>query len=354
MANLKEFAKCCAISMLSVYAWVRIKLNRSPTLLIFTYHRVLPVRHGEREKEQPGMVVSPDLLKRHIQYAKKMGAVPIHLDSWIERKKNKANDLPALSVAFTFDDGWQDNYRYAYPVLQDEQVPATIFLVTGMIDTCETFWPERVLKLLCRQGTDLSDPALAWMEPYLNDLTRNNSGNALSLNDADIVINRLKTLDDATIVRHLDDSKKRGEIQSHDCQKRAILSTTELSEMARDDLVRYGAHTRSHFRLNHLKNEKELRDQIVGCLEDFQKMPVTSIPVFCYPNGDMSLTSENLVSNYYSAACTTRTGWNKMEQSEYMLNRINLHDGNSHSESALLATIGRGLIPLKGFRQSKA
>lgn len=347
MSHLKKFAKHCANSLLSVYAWVRIKLNRSPTLLILTYHRVLPVGHSDRQEEQPGMIVSPEVLKRHIQYMKNLGAVPIHLNDWIERKKNSAQDLPMFSVALTFDDGWKDNYDYAYPVLQEEQAPATIFLVTGMVDTQETFWPERILRLLCKQKIDLTHPKVAWLKPYVGDCPPKKQGREMSLEEADEVISRLKSLDDDTILRHLNSTESAKEFEPSEAQKRAILSTSELIEMGQADLVRYGAHTRHHFRLNRLESEEELRNQIAGCLEDFAGMPISRTSMFCYPNGDTSQDGQRLVSTYYSAACTTRTGWNKTDQSEYTLSRINLHDGNSHSKTTLLATIGRALFPIR-------
>jgi peptidoglycan/xylan/chitin deacetylase (PgdA/CDA1 family) len=44
-------------------------------------------------------------------------------------------EIPERCVAVTFDDGYEDNYLNAYPVLRECSIPATIFLVAGMIRT---------------------------------------------------------------------------------------------------------------------------------------------------------------------------------------------------------------------------
>ncbi|WP_417566819.1 polysaccharide deacetylase family protein [Marinobacter sp.] len=341
MATIRSIIKFGALSVFAVYGWLRLKLNRTPTLIILTYHRVLPENASEREREQPGMIVSPGNLQRHIKLIRSLGAVPIHLDEWL-RKKEAGESLPALSVAFTFDDGWRDNYLHGYPVLHQEQVPATIFLVTRMVDTTDTFWPEQIIELLRTPGISLKDPTLKWLQPYLGEFR--NKPTPLTLLEADEVINRLKDLDDATIIQHLNEatSSLRGTTASTE-HAPAILQTRELREMSGHNLIKYGAHTRNHFRLNRLNSKQALDEQITGCLSDLEALKINSVPIFCYPNGDITDGGEQLVATYYQAACTTKTGWNRASQNDFDLHRLTLHDGNSSTPRALLATIGRSL-----------
>jgi peptidoglycan/xylan/chitin deacetylase (PgdA/CDA1 family) len=289
------------------------------------------------------MVITPTNLRRHIRLIRKIGAVPIHLDEWLHRR-TAGKSLPALSVALTFDDGWRDNYLYAFPILRDEKVPATIFLVTNMVNTENTFWPEQVIKLLRTPGLDLNDPDLGWLRPYLRELA--NKPTPLSLLEADQVINRLKSLDDATILSYLAScAPPRPERQHVDPENSlAILQNDDLAAMSKDNLVKYGGHTRDHFRLNRLNSTEALEQQIAGCLSDLESMKVNSTRIFCYPNGDITDTGEQLVADHYQAACTTKTGWNQATRSDYDLHRFNLHDGNSSTPRTLLATIGRSLV----------
>ena len=41
---------------------------------------------------------------------------------------------PRHALAVTFDDGYRDNYEYAYPLLSKYRIPATIFLTAGCIE----------------------------------------------------------------------------------------------------------------------------------------------------------------------------------------------------------------------------
>ena len=343
MATIRSIIKFWALSAFAVYGWLCVKFTRRPTLIILTYHRVLPESAIERKREQPGMVISPRNLERHIGLTRSLGAVFTHLDEWLEKKATGA-PLPKLAVAFTFDDGWRDNYAHGYPVLHREQIPATIFLVTQLVDTDKTFWPEQVLRLLTSNTISTNDNSFGWLRPHLPVSVTEGECRPLSLLEGDEVISRLKSMDDESILANLEKVYEANPHLAPAKTERAILSSSELDEMSTGGLVRYGAHTRHHYRLNRLDNKQLLKEEIAGCSDDLKALDTASVPIFCYPNGDITSEGEALVSENYEAACTTKTGWNRADCDPYDLHRFNLHDGNSHSSRALLATIGRGLL----------
>jgi peptidoglycan/xylan/chitin deacetylase (PgdA/CDA1 family) len=78
--------------------------------------------------------VSPENFEFQMNYLKKNGFKVISLDELVESIKSERR-LSRKSVVITFDDGYEDNYTNAYPILKKYGFPATIFLVSDSIDT---------------------------------------------------------------------------------------------------------------------------------------------------------------------------------------------------------------------------
>ncbi|HEX3011777.1 MAG TPA: polysaccharide deacetylase family protein, partial [Syntrophomonadaceae bacterium] len=51
----------------------------------------------------------------------------------------KGEKLPAKPIVITFDDGYQDNYTYAWPILRKYRFTATVFVVTNTIGGINKF-----------------------------------------------------------------------------------------------------------------------------------------------------------------------------------------------------------------------
>jgi len=69
------------------------------------------------------------------------------LDELIDAIKS-GRKLRDYTCAITFDDGWQDNYKNAFPVLKKYHLPATIFITTGFIGSYEWFYHDKILYLI--------------------------------------------------------------------------------------------------------------------------------------------------------------------------------------------------------------
>ncbi|PFG54810.1 polysaccharide deacetylase [Marinobacter sp. LV10R520-4] len=342
MQMVKQVLKQARNSLFAAIALMKIKLKSSPSLVILTYHRILPGQSPLRQTEQPGMIATPEALDMHISLLKQLGAEFVSLDAWLDAQRQKKT-LPRLAVAVTFDDGWQDNYEHAFPVLKKHKVPATIFLVSKRINTPWQFWPEQVLDLLISHAHHLDHDALQWLRPYLGDRpTSKQSASPYTILQADSVINRLKALDDHTIETNLERTRNElPALSQADLNARPLLNKQELDAMLASGLITFGAHTRHHYRLNHLGNPSDLENEIAGSRTDLEELDLKPVNIFCYPNGDITGKGEQLVQSHFIAACTTERGWNKTPINPFSLRRFNFHDGNGSTPLSFLASLGR-------------
>jgi peptidoglycan/xylan/chitin deacetylase (PgdA/CDA1 family) len=76
--------------------------------------------------------VKPEVFVKQMKYLKDKNYQVISLAKLVEILESK-NPLPDKAIVITFDDGYQDNYTNAWPVLKKHNFPATIFLTTGLI-----------------------------------------------------------------------------------------------------------------------------------------------------------------------------------------------------------------------------
>lgn len=97
-----------------------------PPITALCYHEVTP------DRENDCMNVKPEVFRRHIREFKEAGYVFIHVGDLLNYAAGLVS-LPEKTLLITFDDGYADNYNYAYPVLREEQVPGTFFVVSGTI-----------------------------------------------------------------------------------------------------------------------------------------------------------------------------------------------------------------------------
>ncbi len=117
-------------------------------LTILAYHRVTPLEGDGRPLDTELVSATPDVfdwqmkhLREHMQ--------PVSLRQVIEHIDG-VRPLPPDAVAVTFDDGFADVYRYAFPSLRRHGIPATVFVITGNVESGEPFWFEHAAYLMAR------------------------------------------------------------------------------------------------------------------------------------------------------------------------------------------------------------
>lgn len=306
---------------------------RGPRLLVLMYHRVLPARHPDRAREQPGMYVSDTTFDMHLAILKQRFEL-VHLDDWL-RGASRGESLPRLGCALTFDDGWRDNFDHAFPILRRHQAPATIFLVSTFTGTDQEFWPNKLGRLLASMPAErrLPEPLGALLAPVRE---RVRARGTWSVEDIDAATVLAKQLGESQIRTQIDQAL--AEYPAGE-PVRAVLNPEELQVMSASGLVRFGSHTRTHFRLRGEIPAAVLEAEIVTSRDEIGASVGRSAELFCYPNGDTTPAARDIVGQHYIGAVTTRKGWYVPGADPFMIPRIGVHEDISNRPASFLARL---------------
>jgi hypothetical protein len=116
------------------------KLSRD-RLAIFLFHGVVKdssyqVRNYTRKH------LTRDVFFNHMKALKAEGAA-LSMDQVVEHVQKK-KPFPKGAFAITFDDGFENNYSVARPVLKELKIPAAVYITSGFIEHNAMSWIDRV------------------------------------------------------------------------------------------------------------------------------------------------------------------------------------------------------------------
>src|SRR5687767_8537322 len=143
MRILKEIA--CRFFVLSGLTWIATRLNRRKTLVLL-YHGVYggalnPLLNVD------GLHVRVERFERQMRYlAAHYTVVP--LDQLVDGERGTTARKPRAAV--TFDDGYRNVYRCAYPVLRRLALPATVFVPTDFLLRGRALWWDRLCAMIAQ------------------------------------------------------------------------------------------------------------------------------------------------------------------------------------------------------------
>lgn len=187
--------------------------------------------------------------------------------------------LPERAVLITFDDGLRNNYSIAFPVLQELNVPAAIFLTIDFIGSDEILWFDELYFLLQAASgrgvtPDLPDEAAralllrgqVWDSYVITVEALKRAGRAIRMQEmaklrAFLPLDRQKLLEDF-----------------------GLLNWDEVRTMHRSGLVEFGVHTATHRILTELTDD-EWEHEIIVSKHILEKNLDMEAAAFCFPNG---------------------------------------------------------------------
>jgi peptidoglycan/xylan/chitin deacetylase (PgdA/CDA1 family) len=305
--------------------------------VIVAYHHVIPAGGDDLYSFlQSGMYVTTKTFEKHICYlSKNYNIIPL------ERLQDLNIDNACV---ITFDDGWADNFHYAYPILKRYDAPATIFLSTGFIGSHEWPWPDRI-----------SYFAMSATDACFRDMVKLHAAKGV-IHDADRIIRLRRDLAAEDLIAHLKQIPHDRLIEimhSTDMLLKPLIGDLharkpwmtwdEVREMHKGG-ISFGAHTHNHVILTNC-NEKDAENEIVlskGMLSERLGVPVS---MFSFPNGDYNEKHLEILRRLgFTHAVTTRGGVLRDSDDFLTIRRFMLHD-NMTKTTPMLACRLTGKIP---------
>lgn len=254
------------------YSFLRRKLTGASVAVVL-YHRVCPQEEGFYP-----LSISPEAFEIHIDHICRNYEV-LSLDSLAELVYSES--LPSTaSVVLTFDDGYRDNYLYAYPIIKKYDIPATIFLATGYldgyVDPGKGFWSQKVWYAV--RKTSIRQLNLGGLGTYSIHSEKAKRRAIIA------IVDRLRGLrDDDARTKAIQRLVELCQVDGY--PHNVALSWNEVREMSGN--VTFGAHTVNHRILTRLPLD-QARNEITESKRRIEKELDREATTFSYPNGEFS------------------------------------------------------------------
>lgn len=312
-------------SLLDGMAYLRLR-GRAFVLM---YHRVIRKVSEEAFFIQPGMYLSADTFRDQAMFLKERFHV-LPLDELVQRIKTGRS--VGGCCAITFDDGWHDNFTCAFPVLQEFQLPTTIFLATGFIGTKRFFWPEEITYYLRQPVVRASAKQGKVLDRFLSNIPESSKEETF----LDNAVQTLKTFS----------PEEREEVLEHlrsasitPPPGRLLMNWEEAKQMQATGLVSFGAHTSNHVILDQV-SQPQAEEEIVRSQQELESRLGVRPEFFAYPNGNFTSDLKTILKrNGFRGAVTTRKGWVDKGVPLFEIPRIGMHEDVSRTIPLFLARI---------------
>jgi len=287
---------------------------KNPHCAILAYHRISPI--SDENSLLRDTIVEPDKFEKQIIYLRNKYNV-ISLNKLLESHSEGAF-FPANSAIVTFDDGYEDNYRYAFPILRKHDIPATIFVSTAFVNGAYNSWWEKLRNITI--NTRKNSLLFKYKTHIFDFRLDRKSGKEGFFEAMSALFKEANEIEEEKLLNLLSDLLE----VNDECVYPRALSWNQMKEMLRSG-VDFGAHTHKHRSLSVLDNN-DLAVEISKPKKVLEENLGREIFSFAFPYGKAENLNKHALevikSSGYKIALTMTQGLVFKDDSLFSLRRI--------------------------------
>jgi peptidoglycan/xylan/chitin deacetylase (PgdA/CDA1 family) len=263
-----------------------MRLKFSGEVTILAYHRILDVPVEDEFPFDIELVSASTTQFTHQMEYIKAHYQPITFATLLQHL-DRGEPPPRRAAIVTFDDGFVDNYTNAFPVLKRLNMPATIFVSTGNVDSQKTFWYEKLSYALMSTRTNTIT------SPTLGSLTIGDSTESRRELIKCVVL-RLKLVPDEVRLSSLDDlyAQLLPEHEWVDDARSGPMTWEQIKEMSAHN-IEFGSHSVTHPVLSRVPLAK-LEFEVEYSKQRIESELQKPVQVIAYPVGGVEAFDDNV------------------------------------------------------------
>jgi len=305
---------------------IYLKIRR-PTATIALYHGISPEINNGGIFNYRKKFVNPKNFKSQLIWLKRNYKI-ISLSALIELHQSKKR-LTENILALTFDDGYENIYKHAFPILKELELPATVFIATDLVDEQKPLWVDRLEYAI--SNTNLKSLTME-INGAIRNLPTDNHRNKCK---TDIAIRKyLKNIDNEkkeNLLIEIENQLGERLIGDFGASPYKGLTWEQIQEMSKNG-IGFAPHTKSHPILSKLPAEK-ISSEIIESYNLCEQKIGRILKIFAYPNGQKEDFNEEIIEilkrEGFIAALTTIPGTIKPGLNPYSLPRFSLDESDN-------------------------
>jgi peptidoglycan/xylan/chitin deacetylase (PgdA/CDA1 family) len=269
----------CRVGMDRVYASAS---GAGGVPVVIAYHRVVEDFASQAKTCIPSLLVSRQMFEQHLDWiGRRYRFVDMNeLGKRLESESSWKDPIAAV----TFDDGYQDFYDHALPVLQRKGIPAAVFVVTDHVGTTRVQVHDKLYLLLTRR----------FGRPLGKRCDRLNLAGITAMSPFRAMRALIESLPMATLHLVVEALELEDSLPEDTLKLFNSLSWETLDRIQRSGHT-IGSHTRTHVLMAN-ESPGRVLEEAAGSRQEMERRLGATIQHFAYPSGSFNTASVNAVA----------------------------------------------------------